>query len=891
MTPERWQRVEAVLDHVLDAAPADRPALLDRYCADDPDLRAQVEALLQAHDAAEEYLETPADRFAAPYLNLAPLPSAAPAPEQRIGPYRVVREIGRGGMGVVVLAERADGHFEQQVALKLIRRGMDSDRIVRRFLRERQILARLQHPHIARLLDGGVTDDGLPYLAMEYVDGQPLTDYCAVRRLPLEARLHLFMTACRAVQYAHRNLVIHRDLKPSNILVAEDTEGRPQVKLLDFGIAKLLHDAGSGAPTHSPTLATRTGFVAMTPEYAAPEQVQGEAVTTATDVYGLGVVLYELLAGRRPYRFERRTPSEIERVICDVDPVPPSTALASDEDSGTRTRTERPASRRALQGDLDTICLKALRKEPERRYATADALADDLHRFLTTHPIQARPDTVGYRLGKFIHRHRPQVVAATAAAVLLLGVSLLYAINLNRALDRAQRETARASEIHTFLTDLFLVNAPDSSAGAVITARELLDRGTARISADLTGQPDLRASMLEVLSEAYNNLHLTDPAEQLTREALAIRQSTPGVLPEDLASTLALAGSVHLKQHRLEEAARLFQDALDLLRQHVEPPHPLMAHCIAELALITKYQGDYEAAVARYREAVAMYRALGGEHRSKAATTRSNMGMALLDWGRIDEAADVLEAALPAIRATEGDTSRWTSSTLHFLGLARKRQGDLVAAESLYTEALALRRVLYGDAHPHTATTLANLAVVLKDLERYDEAEPLYREALATQRATMGPQHERVGISINNLGKFLYVKGDYAAAARHYGEALAIFRAHYGDEHPFVGAVLNNVGALQQAQGRLEAARHTYETALAIHRATLAEQHPRLGSALLGLGRVLLARGMPDAARPYLEEAVALFQARYGADHDQTRAARTALAGAQSASSTTVARR
>jgi serine/threonine-protein kinase len=368
--------VERILDLALELAPEERAALLDGACAGDPELRAEVEAILAGADAPV-FFESPAIAFADPLLESEPeaLDGAV------VGPYRLIRELGHGGMGIVYLAERADGQFEQRVALKLIRRGMDSDEILRRFIAERQVLARLSHAHIARLLDGGVTAEGQPWFAMEYVAGLPLDRSCEERGLDITERLALFGKVCEAVQYAHRNLVVHRDLKPSNILVTAAGD----IKLLDFGIAKAL----STDPADETV--TRAEQRLMTPEYAAPEQLRGELVTTATDVYALGAILYLLLTGRSAHQLAGRTPTERERVICEVEPELPSLAVRG---------TPRDRLRRRLAGDLDTIVLKALRKEPSRRYASVDAMIEDLDRHRTGLPVRARPDSVTYRARK-----------------------------------------------------------------------------------------------------------------------------------------------------------------------------------------------------------------------------------------------------------------------------------------------------------------------------------------------------------------------------------------------------------------------------------------------------------------------------------------------------------
>ena len=448
MDPDRWQRVEQVLDIALTTEPAQWPAILDETCSTDPELRREVEALLRRVATAQHYLEVPPAAIAAAVIAEARESTAGERNEgRRVGVYQIVREIGRGGMSRVFLAERADGQFTQQVALKLLRLGLDSEIDQERFRAERQILASLNHPNIARLLDGGVTDDGLPYLVLEHVDGVPIDRYCRDRALPVRERLALFLTVAEAVQYAHQNLVVHRDLKPSNILVTADGT----VKLLDSGLAKLLQtDAAEPAPR-----TTRMGHRWMTPEYAAPEQIRSEPITTLTDVYQLGAVLYELLAGRVP--FAAGNLHELETAVLGVEPEPPSSAAVRDGSSVIgRRHTDPWALRRALRGDLDTIVLRALRKEQEQRYASVEAMAEDIRRHQAGQPVRARRQTVTYRARRFIGRHRWGLAAAAVAALLLMGGGLR-----ERTLrERAEAEAGKARAVGDYLVSVFDVSNP-----------------------------------------------------------------------------------------------------------------------------------------------------------------------------------------------------------------------------------------------------------------------------------------------------------------------------------------------------------------------------------------------------------------------------------------------
>jgi eukaryotic-like serine/threonine-protein kinase len=596
---EEWQRIEAILDDVLELEGEARREALDRACKGDARLRAQLESLVAADSRAESFLETPAAEYAAGLVRAAsdeyePL-GGDMQPGQQIGPYRLIREIGRGGMGRVFLADRADGQFEQQVALKLVRGVQSGGEILQRFLRERQILARLHHPNIARLLDGGMTPDGRPYFAMEYVSGEPITTYCDARTLDLHARLDLFTAVCDAVQYAHQNLVVHRDLKPSNALVTPDGE----VKLLDFGIAKVLHEHEEAGG--DPTL-TRLGTGPMTPEYAAPEQVRGEPVTTATDVYALGALAYELLTGRGPHRLTRLTAAEVERAITGRDVERPSAAVTrarpgpdgeQPAELVARTRRTDPHRlRRALKGDLDTIVMKALQKEPARRYASAGAFVDDIRRYRGGLPIAARRDSMGYRAGKFVRRH----AIGVGATALILATLVAGLIGTAWQARVASREAAKAREVSRFLAGLFAVSDPALANASKITARELLDRGATRIETELAHQPAVQSEMMLLLGRIYRDLSVYDRAQPLLERSLQLRRANAGRDDEHVADATSELGQLALEAGRPLDAERLQRETLALRRAVLGSDHPQVGKTMRDLALVLDFQGKFDEA-------------------------------------------------------------------------------------------------------------------------------------------------------------------------------------------------------------------------------------------------------------------------------------------------------
>ncbi|MFQ5626538.1 MAG: protein kinase, partial [Methyloligellaceae bacterium] len=592
---------------------------------------------------------------------------------KKVGAYRIVREVGSGGMGVVFLAERAEGEFEQHVAIKLIKHGLDSREILERFQSERQILARLQHANIARLLDGGVTPDGQPYFAMEYVDGLPIDAYCDRHKLSIPKRLHLFQIICSAVHHAHQNLLIHRDLKPGNILVTEDSE----VKLLDFGIAKVLSGETSGkAPQATLTLA---GERMMTPEYASPEQVRGETVSTATDVYSLGVILYELLTGQRPYRLKTHSPAEIERTICTTEPEKPSTAIGkvkatgksreepdTDPETVSVLRSTQPDRlRKTLAGDLDNICLMALQKEPQRRYASVEQLREDLSRYLTGQPVRARADTFAYRAQKFIHRHKGAFAATLSAALLMVALVTFYTMRLAQERDRARLEAQKAEQVAAFLSGLFAVSDPGQSKGETITARELLETGAQRIEKELADQPEVQASMMGVIDEVYRSLGLYEAAQLQLQRAVQIQERTHG----PAAARFALA-VLHHEAFDHQAAREALTPALAIWQKHPRASSAAIIEGQHLLAQINYLEGKYETADSIYR--------------------------AILPGG---EPVSAMQAGI-----------------LRDYGALQREMGHFAEAEMLYRRTLAAARVSHSEMHPEIATDLHNLGDALRKM-------------------------------------------------------------------------------------------------------------------------------------------------------------------------------
>jgi serine/threonine-protein kinase len=853
MDAARWTQVQNLFEAALERPPHQRDAFLQTACADDPALLAEVRSLIAADANAHPLLDSLAlDAFSLP-RDLLP-PGILPAQGERIGPYRIVEPLGRGGMGAVFLAQRADGQFDQQVALKLIRGGAASQRIVRRFESERQILARLNHPHIARLLDGGLTADGQPYFAMEYVDGVPLDQYCEQHDCSVDDRLHLVSGACEAVQYAHRRLIVHRDLKPSNLLVTADGT----VKLLDFGIAKML--AGED---DDPGL-TQTDQAVMTPAYAAPEQVQHVPVTTATDVYALGVVLYELLAGRRPLDLANRSPAEVERLVTKQAPDPPS-ALAP------------PERRRALRGDLDTICLKALRKEPERRYASAEQLAEDLQRHLAGRPVAARPDTVGYRTRKFVQRHRTGVATAVGVVLLIAAVVGFYTARLAQERDRARLEAATATQVSDFLQGLFAVADPSESGGDDVTARALLDQGAERIERELADQPAVQARMMQVMGEVYQSLGAFDAAAPLLERALTLRRDMLDTPPLDVADNLNSLAVLRQETGQYATADSLFRAALAIQEAQLGPDAPVVAATLHNWGTLLHVQAQYDRADALFQRALAIRTAQFGAADPRTASTLNEIASLRFDQDDMDAAETLYRQTLNVRRAHHDGDHPDVAASLNNLAMVLRHRGAFDEAEALYTEALAMRERLYDGPHPDIAHTLNHLARLHYNRGDHEAAEPIARRALAMRIDLFGEEHVEVTASMGSLAGILGGLGRHDEQAAYYRRALEIVQTTLGPEHPYAAGFTHSLAAALHAAGDRTDAERYYRQSLTLHRTLFPDGHANTAYPLIRLGALLTETDRAAEAEPLLREAVALRTGALGADHWRVAVARNTL--------------
>ena len=760
---DRWQRIDAVFSDALDRPEPERAAFVRRACAGDAALEAEVLDLLRSGEAASAWWDR-AGTVRARLLADVASPESATEDLQGtlLGAWRLGPRIARGGMGSVYLAHRADGRFEQRVAVKLLRRGLDTEDVINRFLSERRILAALEHTGIARLLDGGEAPDGRPYLVLEYVEGKPITTYCDEARLDIARRLRLIEEVGRVVQHAHRHLVVHRDLKPSNVLVTPEGE----VKLLDFGIAKLLDPAEPDTP--SPF--TRTGIRLMTPGYASPEQVRGEPVTTVSDVYQLGLLLYELLAGQPPLKLANVSRAELEHRVLELEPERPS--HVTDDKAAQVRGVDLVRLRRLLRGDLDQVCLMALRKEPDRRYPTAERLVEDLERYRLGLPVRARTGTAQYRIGKFVRRNRLRVVVAAAGILLLAGYGVTITQQGRRIAaqrDRAELEAAKANQVADFMVGLFESANPDRAEGRQLPVIEVLDLGARRVEVELAQHPALQAALLAAIGRSYSALGRAQDARPLLEQALeAGRMAFGDVHPTLARDVAALAAVVRATDWR--QSLELYQDALEMAEQAVGRQHRVYARILADYGEALSLDATREAESHHLRDtAVAILRRL-----VPPAPEDLAHALSVSAYGTSAEISiPLMREALEVRRALFGDRHSSVAASLSDLALAMEPL-DPHEADSLMSQAVEINVAVMGAKHPATLMTLNSLAALRRDQGAYAEAAPIYAEVIAIRRAVYPEQRLRLAYPLYGQGLVLTELGSHQAGEELLREALGI---------------------------------------------------------------------------------------------------------------------
>jgi tetratricopeptide (TPR) repeat protein/tRNA A-37 threonylcarbamoyl transferase component Bud32 len=833
VTPERWREVRAAFDSLAPLSPAERDTALSVLAERDAELARETRSLLAAEARDAQFLTTPAG-------------GAADRRGELIGPWELLSRLGEGGMGQVFLARRADASFDKLVAVKFVHSELLSPLLRERFAAERQALAALEHPGIARLLDGGESATGEPYLVLEYVEGQSLLAFATSRGLARRERIALFLQVLAAVAHAHRHLVVHRDIKPANILV----NAAGEAKLLDFGVAKILNPIGDSAG------ATRTFLRALTPEYASPEQVLGGVTTTATDVYSLGVVLFELLTGRRPYRV----------------------ATGAPEEWGEAAIHQEVAPAPELKGDLDAIVGKALRKPPSERYATVDAFADDLRRHLEGRPVAARRGNLVYRAAKFAGRHRGALTAAALALVVLATTLVVAGNRLRRERDRATLEAATAQSVAEFLAALFQNADPARTRGAKLTAREILDQGAQRIELDLADQPLVQARLLMVLGAVYRDLGLLDRAQPLLDRALdtSERQAPPDELA--VAAVLTELGLLDRMQGETERARPRLERALEIRERRLGADHLDVGRTLSTLGTVCRLSGDAAQARTVLERAVEIVLRHAPES-SEAGKWQSNLGLIYQDAGELEAARQAYARATGILERAEGPESPFVAMTLDNLGSVLRTLGRPAEALPLLERARGIVEQTWGAAHPQFGNALNSLGDALSDLGRNAEAVPLFRQATAVYSAALGPDHSFVAWPLRNEAEALLALGRAPEALPLFERALAIRQEAFGAAHPETAQSLTDLGLGYAALGDLGAAEKWLREGLKQSRATLEPPSVGLAEAQIFLADLLVRRQRTEEARALYAEALPILRAAYPAGDPRILVVEKQLAG------------
>lgn len=906
MDESRWQKVETIIDEVLDLPPEKRNTYINIQCEGDAALKGEVTQLLESIFDSRGWLENPKQYKKEFYEevsdDLESLSSHHSLIGKQVGAYSIQKQIGEGGMGAVYLAERADKEFQHSVAIKIIRHGRATTSNIQRFKREQQILADLNHPGIATLHDGGVTDDGFLYIIMEYVEGMPIDEYCRQQNISVDDKITLFKQVLHAVRHAHENLVIHRDLKPGNILVDQSGD----IKILDFGISKLLEEKD--------TSLTQTGARLLTPKYAAPEQIKETNITTATDLYALGIIFYELLAGVPPFNFEDASQHEIEHIILQNDPSAPS------------SRVDTAKLEKAFRGDLDAIVLKAIRKEPELRYRVANDFLNDLENYRKGLPVTARQDSVQYRSKKFLQRHKQGVASIAAILLLIIGFAGFYTWRITEERDQARFEAQRAEEVKDFMLSIFNRSNPDMAAYSndELSAAELLAEGLQKVEVELQNQPQMYIEMLVSIGDALANIDdfknaedalkkaltrsrefygtnsletaniLSDlanynheiqnytQAEDFILEALAIDSTINGPSSESIVSKFSIFASNQFLQSKYQTAKKYFHLA-DSLKQAYELTNtPGYYTLLGNLGETELYLGNYKKAEEHFFQVLNFYNNYYEREHINIAMTQYRLGLLYNRKSQYKKAETYLLKSLDGYKRALGENNSNLSATYAMLARNYRLVGDFKEAQYYAQKDADLTKNLFGDTSAMYAKSLNNLAMMQKAQGKFKDAKNNYQLSLSLYQKHLEKDNPDLAIPLYNLADVEMALGNYQKAHQLIKRVVKIDKNRLGPQHPEVGLDLNKMGAILTKAQKFSEANSVFEEAKSIFLEKLPKNHYRTGEYFVNYGILKLKQQNKTVAKEYFEKALNIFKSNFDEDHERIIETRKYLAKSNS---------
>lgn len=847
MSGINWEKVETIIDQALDLPDEKRKTFVDSQCGDNQKLKSEVTLLLESIYNSEGWLEDPGDYKREFYEEISDDVELLSADHsligKQVGAYTIREKIGEGGMGMVYLAERSDGEFDHQVAIKIIRRGRATEMNIRRFRREQRILAGLNHPGIARLYDGGVTEEGFPYIIMEHVSGTPIDDYCRANNCSIDKKIALFEQVLEAIRHAHENLVIHRDLKPGNILVDENGN----VKILDFGISKLLEEENDIA-------LTQTGAHLLTPQYAAPEQIRRENITTATDLYALGIVFYELLTGAGPYNLDGVSRFEIQQLILSEEPSKPSSIV----DSATLQK--------ALKGDLDAIALKAIRKESDRRYRVANEFLDDLKASKQGLPVSAREDSLSYRAQKFFKRHTQGITTTAVIVLLIAGFTLFYTHQITEERNQAELEAQKSEEVTDFLTRIFEGSNPSVAKGDSIPVQHFLETGVTRIN-EMEGQPEVKAALLSTMGRVYRNLGEYEKSRPLHEEALKLSKKVYKEPHEDLANSYVMKALNEKELGNFAVAESLYKKGINIIEKLENRPDSLYAGSLSNLALLYEEFGEPGKAIPLHKKGVELDKQLYPEGHEEIGISLNHLALAQEKNGNFQKARTNFERALKILKKQLGDDHPRTAITTHNLALLYRQLGMIDKALPMIKQALKMKKAIYGNEHIIVASSLVGLGHLYRETRQTEKSISSFNKALDVISNTHGDSSMYSGITMFSLGATYLLDGNFLKAERLLHKSINIIERVLGPEGSYLANPKHLLGKLFLQQEKLSEAQDEFRETETLIIKNYDTSHPYYGGLMKSLGRLKIAQDSLDRAQVYLKESIDVFEQKVPDNH------------------------